>query len=176
MNVSRAGPLFVTMVCIAAVVLVSAVNAQVPKTEPLFRIERSKNANVVQYDAVLQPDGSLVRDNPVDAYWLRLAKDGSRKELNLLQRTLAYGFSTRWIDDGETLELDMVAAIDRPIAVVRLDSGWRARCRIDGRPAWVRRIFVQSEKGFVGRRIVHLDITGVDVDTGERRTERLMAK
>ena len=175
MNVAFAR-LLVSLAPIAAFALASAVNAQTPETEPLFRIERSKNANVVQYDAVLRPDGSLDRDNPVDAYWLRLAKDGSRKELNWIQRTSAYGFSTRWIDEGKTLELDMVAAIERPIEVVRVDGGWRALCRIDGRPAWVERVFVQSEKGFVGRKIVHIDFAGVDVETGERRTERLMAK
>lgn len=175
MNVAVAR-LLLSFAPLAAFVLASAVNAQTPETEPLFRIERSKNANVVQYDAVLQPDGSLDRDNPVDAYWLRLAKDGSRKELTWIQRSGAYGFSTRWIDDGATLELDMSAAIERAVEVVKVDGGWRARCRIDGRPAWVERIFVQTEKGLVGRKIVHIDFAGVDVETGERRTERLMAE
>jgi hypothetical protein len=157
-------------------VFAAVVDAQSSLSEPLFRIERSKNANVVQYDARVQADGDLDRQDPVDAYWLRLASDGDRKELTWIQKTGAYGFSTRWIDGGATLELDIAADIERTIEVVRDDGAWRARCRIDGRPAWIERIFVQSEKALIGSKVVHIDFAGIDVETGERLTERLVAK
>jgi hypothetical protein len=141
--------------------------------QSLFRIERSKNANVVQYDARVRADGSLDRDEPIDAYWLRLAKDGRRKELSWLHRR-AYGFSTRWREDGETLEMKMTAPIGRRLEVVMVDDTYRVRTRIDGRPAWVERIFVQSKERLLLPKVVYIDLRGTDVESGETRSERFV--
>src|SRR5689334_9122752 len=40
----------------------------------LFVIERSKNANVIHYDAHVAKDGSLVASEPVVAYWIMKAE------------------------------------------------------------------------------------------------------
>jgi hypothetical protein len=164
---------------ILAVALVLALTAALPAwaettAQPLFRIERSKNANVVQYDARVRPDGSLHRQEPVDAYWLRLASTGKRKELKWLARKAAYGFAVEWREDGSLL-LDMVAPIGRRVQVVRGDEGWEARTRIDGRESRIQRIFVQSrERRFRLPTVEFIDFTGVDVETGEARTEHYL--
>lgn len=161
----------------AALLLLPGLAAALPATaglraEPLFRIERSKNANVVQYDALVRADGSLDRDEPVDAYWLRLASRGERKELKWLARTAAYGFEVHWRDDGG-VELEMVAPIGRRVHVVRTDAGWQARTRIDGRECRIRRIFVQSrERRFLPPRVEWIDFAGTDAETGEGCEER----
>lgn len=140
-------------------------------SQPLFRIERSKNANVVQYDARVREDGSLARGEPVDAYWLRLASSGKRKELKWLARKAAYGFDVHWQDDG-SLELEMVAPIGRRVRVVRTEEAWQARTRIAGRECRIERIFVQSrERRFGLPKVEFVDFTGRDVETGEQRTE-----
>ncbi len=142
--------------------------------QALFRIERSKNANVVQYDARLREDGSLVRDDPVDAYWLRLAGSGKRKELDWLARKLAYGFVVHWRGDG-ALELEMVAPIGRRVQVVMGKDGWEARTRVDGRECRIDRIFVQSiERRFRLPKVESIDFAGTDVETGEARTEHFV--
>ncbi|MFB3077782.1 MAG: DUF4833 domain-containing protein [Lysobacterales bacterium] len=58
----------------------------------LFKIERSKNANIVQYDARVLPDGKLDPDKPVVGYWIRLAEDGRKMKLRFLEKRFAYGF------------------------------------------------------------------------------------
>jgi hypothetical protein len=140
---------------------------------PLFRIERSKNANVVQYDARVNEDGSLDREQPVDAYWLKLASDGRRKELNWLQRQAAYGFDVHWQDTG--LELEMVAPIGRRVQVVAGSDGWEARTRIDGRTCRVDRIFVKSiERRVLPPTVEYIDFGGRDVDSDEPCNERFV--
>src|SRR5712691_7603522 len=62
---------------------------------PLFVIERNVNTNVVHYDAKLGPDGKLDPQQPIVAYWIMGAEDGRRQELNLLERSRAYGFSAQ---------------------------------------------------------------------------------
>jgi len=42
------------------------------KTQPLFIIERSKNANIVHYDAQLTASGKLDPNEPVIVYWVLL--------------------------------------------------------------------------------------------------------
>ena len=102
----RTGHGLVFACCVVSALLLSLVFAASgpavanTRTQPLFRIERSKNANVVQYDARLRDDGSLDRDDPIDAYWLRLASTGERKELKWLARKAAYGFDVHWQEDG----------------------------------------------------------------------------
>ena len=140
--------------------------------QPLFRIERSKNANVVQYDARVRADGSLDRDQPVDAYWIRLASTGERKELKWLARRLAYGFDVHRQDDGH-LELEMAAPIGRRIRVVETASGWQAHIPIDGRECRIGRIFVKSiERRFRLPKIEYVDLAGIDIESGVTRNER----
>ena len=52
-------------------------------TQPLFFIQRSKNANEVHYDARLTKDGALDPNDPVEGYWLNKAEDGSRSGISL---------------------------------------------------------------------------------------------
>lgn len=167
---SRSGPILGIALTI---VLAGAVQASAGTTaQPLFRIERSKNANVVQYDARVRDDGSLDRDRPVDAYWLRLASTGERRELKWLARTAAYGFDADWQPDG-SLELDMVAPIGRRVRVMRTEEGWQARTRIGGRECRIDRIFVQSkERRWRLPKVQFIDFGGVEVAGGEECTER----
>lgn len=46
------------------------------ETEHLFRIERSKNVNIVQYDAQLTQKGKLDPEKPVMAYSIMYTNSG----------------------------------------------------------------------------------------------------
>ncbi|MDJ0786344.1 MAG: DUF4833 domain-containing protein [Myxococcota bacterium] len=144
-----------------------------PATQPLFRIERSKNANVVQYDALITPAGTLDPNEPVDAYWVKVEKGGLRKELDWMERRLAYGFSSR-LQRPDRLELEMAADIGRVITVRHDGSGYRAETLIDGRPAVIERVYVESIETALLPQVVFIDLVGTDVETGERRSERLL--
>jgi hypothetical protein len=164
-----------------AVALVLALSGPLPAwagttAQPLFRIERSKNANVVQYDARVRADGSLSRDEPVDAYWLRLASTGERRELKWLARTAAYGFEVDWQPDGG-VELEMVAPIGRRVRVVRTEQGWQARTRIDGRDCRIERIFVQSkERRWLPPKVEFIDFAGAEVGSGAECREHYVPR
>jgi hypothetical protein len=169
-NACRIAPVLLLALALAA----AAEAAAEPRAQPLFRIERSKNANVVQYDARVLDDGSLDPDEPVDAYWLRLASTGERRELKWLARKAAYGFEVHWRAGG-AIELEMVAPIGRRLHVVKTGDGWQARTRIDGRECTIERIFVTSvERRFRLPSVASIDFAGTDVETGEKRTEHFV--
>jgi hypothetical protein len=81
------GPAFIVVFLAATIALAQA---QAPKS--LFIIERSKNRNVVHYEAQLSQDGKLHPQGPVIVYWIMLAEDGRREPLNRIERHVAYGF------------------------------------------------------------------------------------
>ena len=52
----------------------------------LFIIERSKNANVVCYDANMTKDGKIDKEKPVDAYWIMYAENAGREEISAFEK------------------------------------------------------------------------------------------
>jgi len=165
-------PRFLALAAALLVALPCVVWAEDDATAPLFRIERSKNANVVQYDVQLRTDGRLDPKEPVVAYWIRLEKAGQRKDLSWLQRRFAYGFDTDYNRETGVATLHMKADIGREIRVVRGDEDYRAELVIDGRPAYIERIFIQSIEGGVLPEVEYIDFWGTDLETGEPRYER----
>lgn len=138
---------------------------------PLFRIERSKNANVVQYDAVLRQVDKLDPKTPVICYWVLKAEDGRREGLTALERR-AYGFKVAPEGGGSWL-LYLNATSDRSIRVLRWQGRWVAQIVIRGRSAVLERIYVETNESGLIPSVRWVDLYGSDMETGRRLTERL---
>jgi hypothetical protein len=143
------------------------------ETRHLFRIERSKNANVVQYDAQVTPDGKIYAKEPVIAYWIRLAEEGQRKKLSWIQRRWAYGFKAQYDAEGNVATLEMRANIGRTIKVYAEDGVYRGEITIDGRPAFIEKIYITSVEGGILPKVQSIELYGKDTCTGEDRYERM---
>lgn len=148
----------------------------VPSCAPeLFRIGRSTNANEVVYLARRGADGTLDPDGPLRAEWHMLAEDGHREGLNFIEKLLAYGFSVDPAPGGGGYEVILKAKKDRPVRLALRDGCPTATVTIAGRPAWLRRIFVQAEDGEgIIPSVAWADLEGVDPTTGARITERIL--
>lgn len=137
----------------------------------LFRVERSKNANIVQYDAQIDSSGNLFHAEPVIAYWIRLAEQGQVKELSWAQWTFAYGFDTTFISRSGLVALNMNADIDRRISVVHDGENFRAATTIDGGNAYLERVFVRSDRSGLFVSLESIELYGEDIRTAEDRYE-----
>jgi hypothetical protein len=147
------------------------------RTSSLFMIERSKNANVVHYDAQLTADGKLDPKEPVIAYWVRLAEDGRREKLSWIQKKVAYGFTIKpdpSVVDGYGMTL--VAAPEKQIIVKKEKKTVRAEAVIDGRPAVLERMYIYASDGLTGPKVQYIDVYGKDLQTGEERREKMVPK
>jgi hypothetical protein len=78
-------------------VLRSGAGEYPPGHDALFHIERSKNASIVQYDALLDSNGDLLAKEPVDGYWIRHAEQGEVATLTWVQKKFAYGYKVKLI-------------------------------------------------------------------------------
>ena len=148
------------------------VQAETPVRQHLFKIERSKNANIVQYDAQVAPDGKLTKKDPVVGYWIRLAEQGQVMELNWVQRTFAFGFKTRLDRNRESAELDMAGDFGRPIIVIRDGDKYRATAPIDGSQSYLEKMFIQAHGKGIKITVEYIELFGVDIETGEARYQK----
>ncbi len=143
------------------------------ETRHLFKIERSKNANIVQYDVQLTPGGKLFQKEPVIAYWIRLAEDGRERELTSFQRKWYYGFKTKYDVVSNSAIVEMVAGSAREIKVCEVEGVYRGEIRIDGKPAFLEKIFVTSIKSGLYRKVTSIELYGKDTKTGVDCYEKL---
>jgi hypothetical protein len=146
-----------------------------PCPPELFRIGRSTNANEVVYLARRGSDGALDADDPLQAEWHMLAEDGHREGLNFIEKLLAYGFSVDPAESGDGFVVVLKAKKDRPVKLTLRNGCPVATVTIAGRPALLRRIFVQAEPGGgVIPSVAWAEIEGVDPATGAKVSERVV--
>mmetsp|Transcript_20295 Transcript_20295/g.71774 ORF Transcript_20295/g.71774 Transcript_20295/m.71774 type:complete len:183 (-) Transcript_20295:139-687(-) len=156
----------------------------------LMIIERSKNHNIVAYEALLDGDGALDASRaggPVEAYWLaidpafvaeRRAKgiEGDRNELGTLERTFAYGVSCKPVE-GATGEFSMhLVAFSKKEIRVRLDASGRPRAlaTVNGVACYLVWVYVKSvERMFGLPRVEYVMVYGEAVDGSGEQRERI---
>jgi hypothetical protein len=154
----------------------AAPDGALAETHPLFIIERSKNANAVHYDARLAASGKLDPDEPVIAYYVMLAEDGRRKELNWIEKTMAYGFGIKPDPSVSGYRMTLVAAPQWPIMVRQEGNTVRAELIIDGRPAVVEKMYINASDGLPWPKVHYVELYGTDLQTGEKRFQKIMPK
>jgi hypothetical protein len=148
--------------------------AEPARSQPLFVIARSKNANVVHYDARTRSGGRLDPDEPIIAYWVMHAENARRESLTWLERRFAYGFESAFEPGGEVLRVRLRAFSRRELEVARDGRGrFRAHVTIGGRPAVLERIFVCTDEGSVTPSVRYLDLGGSALSDGGPVGERI---
>lgn len=143
-------------------------------TQLLFVIQRSTNKNEVHYDARLKADGKLDANEPVEVYWLMLAEDGRREDLNWIERQEAYGFSIEPNPGGQSYRMTLKAEKKRAIKVYMGQNKARAEIVIDGEPSFLERIFIEATEGEFRPKVHFVDLIGSDAKSGDKRTERII--
>lgn len=138
----------------------------------LFLIARSKNANIVAYDANRGPNGDLLASEPVVVYWLLNADPGKREELNALQRDHAYGVEvTPGVTPG-SYAMVFKADRKRKFTVRMLDGCPVVTGSIGGQDGILRRLFVQSKEGSVRPKVEYIEFFGEDAPGGKSLYEK----
>jgi hypothetical protein len=142
--------------------------------QSLFRIERNTNANIVQYDANISPDGKLNKKEPVVAYWIRLADKGQVKELSWIQRKFAYGFSADFDRNTNSAVLDMAADLGRSIKVHRIGGSYRATADINGKPSRIEKIYIHATGKGLSTTVDYIELHGMALDSSDVTYERFV--
>ncbi len=142
------------------------------KKAPLFRIERSKNRNTVQYDACLLQNNNISEPSPVHAYWV--LANGKREELSALESKEAYGIESKEKLGENKFRIVLAALKDRSLIVQKMKTGYKAVTQINGELSTLERVYVQSQEQTLGLpKVQHVDLFGRSVKTNKPVKERI---
>ena len=135
----------------------------------LFHIDRSKDIDIVVYDAVT--DGNqLAEDDPVDVYWILKQKGGQRDDLNWIERWKGYGIDVdqRWGKDS----LEFVMRADgTKIRVTRRNGEWIGMTRINDQLARLESIYVKTDESGWFPEVLEVHMKGYRLSDGVRVVE-----
>ena len=141
----------------------------------LFSIQRSKNANEVQYRLHVDDQCQIVTDKPVDAVWKLLAEHPEKTEPLTDLEHMVYGatyqkvtenwvsFSLRSLEQFRPLDLRRVNATALydphtatcvPIVQTEIQAQWAA----------LERIYVQAEERRVRPKVLYIDVFGKSLE------------
>ena len=138
----------------------------------LFVIERSKNLNIVAYDANIGPDGALNPSEPVVAYWLLNGDKNRREELTAIERDRAYGVETTPGDAPGTYTMLFKAQRKRKFTVATRNGCPVVTVSIRGRDAILRKLYIKSKETLVLPKVEYVEFFGEDAETGKKLEEK----
>ena len=155
---------------------ISFAQDQVPNNR-LFIIERSKNANIVCYDAKLDKDGQIDKEKPVDAYWLLYAeKTGEREELSLFDKK-AYGFKISFNEATKEYDFNLKAVGNKNMNIVMVEGKPKVKIMINNTQSYLNKVFIQSKDGAFGIPKVYFYVLyGTVISTNESIEEKIILK
>lgn len=135
----------------------------IPKgiTHQLFYLQRDPDANTVIYKLNIV-DGVLNEVEPVSIFWIRYAEKGQVKELSSMQKKLAYGITSRKIDNNKH-ELNFVSYPDLKLLLMKSakDHSYQVYTMIDNQQMILNRIFVRTSKNGIGwPNVVYIELNG----------------
>jgi Domain of unknown function (DUF4833) len=145
------------------------------KSDPLFRIERSKNENVVQYDACIISDGDLSDSDPVSVYWI--LEKGQREDLSGIEKLFVYGIKFGKKLEKDKVEISLVALGNRKGVVEKNDGKYRVVVSINGKESILEKIYVKSEEELIGPpEVLYIDLFGRTLAADTPVRERIVPK
>ena len=147
------------------------------KTSNLFVIERSKNANIVKYDAVLINKGKINEKNPIDAYWLLYAKkNGEREELSSFDKK-AYGFKTTYNREKDNFVFVLKAVKEKPMILSLYNNIPKVVIKINNIDCFLEKVYIESKDGALGiPKVSYYELFGKEVSTGKAQQQEILVK
>ncbi len=165
------------IITFAVLFLMMGVNLYADKTVNLFVIERSKNANVVKYDAVLTDAGVINEKKPIDAYWLLYAeKNGEREELSAFDKK-AYGFKTDYNKEKNNFNFVLKAVKEKPMILDLYNNVPKAVIKINNVDCFLEKVYIESKDGALGiPKVSYYELFGKEVATGNSQQQKIVVK
>jgi hypothetical protein len=145
-------------------------------TPHLFVIERSKNDNIVAYDAKRGESGDWDSAEPVVAYWLLNGDKDKREELTNIEQERAYGVEVTPGNSPGTYSMVFKAQRKRQFSVRMLNGCPVVTTQVDGHDAIVRKLYVKSKETLVLPKVDYVEFFGEDAATGKSVHEKFKTK
>lgn len=130
----------------------------------LFYIQRNQNYNTVVYEANRLANGRINPQEPLNVFWIRYQDQGERRELNLIQKQLAYGYRHETIND-DLIEISVVSYTAKKIFIDNnTPLGTMALTHINGKMAYLTNVYVYALEMGLFPDVKYIELYGLDLD------------
>jgi phosphatidylglycerophosphate synthase len=150
----------------------------VPKNinNQLFYVQRDPNINTIICQLNTDENGNIIKDQPVNVFWMRYADKEGKKDLNYIQRKFAYGIQTKDIGNGN-YELRFVSYKKFPLLLTKsgADKKYHVYVTANNKKIQLERIFLRIQGGsFWVPNVKYVELKGVDANNPTKAiTERI---
>ncbi len=142
----------------------------------LFYVQRDPNINTIICQLNMDESGNLVKEQPVNVFWMRYADKEGKKDLNYIQRKFAYGIQTKDIGNGN-YELRFVSYKKFPLLLTKssADKKYHVYVTANNKKIQLERIFLRIEGGsFWVPNVKYVELKGYDASNPNKPiTERI---
>lgn len=144
----------------------------------LFWIARSKNENIVVYEAE-KSNGNVNHYNSVNGYWLDIDPEYVKKarqkgittdraKLTYLEKKMAYGYSLSKSTQEQELgkyRLSLVALQAIECYLITDENGDpHLQVIINGKECYLRKVYVAAKEGWIPT-VLYIEIFGIEIET-----------
>ena len=132
----------------------------------LFYIQRNQNENTVIYELNRTASGQMNLDLPMVASWIQYSWGGVKKELNLIQSKLAYGYSSKEISH-DLIEFEFVSydKLKFFIAKHSKTGQYIVTTKFNGIMARLKNIYVYAHEMGVFPDVKYIELYGEDLSS-----------
>ena len=141
----------------------------------LFYVQRSVNANTVVYAANMDAHGNPDSRAPVTAFWRWFNVDGHKKDLNFIERMMAYGVKILSAAPGKPVTFEIASLPERVLTLDKDAAGKpEALIEIGGHPVRLTYVYLHVVEGGLMPSVPALDIFGIDKLSGKAVQEHIV--
>lgn len=136
----------------------------IPKIDGLlFYIQRNTNQNTVVYVINKNLDGTINENFPMEVYWIQYKHGCTKKELDIIQNKLAYGYKSKKIDN-HTFEFQMVSYDKMKFYITKDENNnYQVVTQLKKVPSKISNIYVYAEEFGVFPQVKYFEIFGQGV-------------
>lgn len=142
----------------------------------LFYLQRDPNTNTIICQLNVDKRGEVIKDKPVNVFWMRYGDQGEKKELSYIQRKFAYGIISKDLGNGQ-FELRFTSHKNLPMYLIKSapDKKYHIYATINNKKMELERIFLRIEGGsFWFPNVKYVEIKGRDASAPSKQiTERI---
>ena len=162
---------------ICCLFFMTIINVYANKENTLFIIERSKNANIVKYDAILTDNGKINEKEPIHAYWVLYAyKNGEKEELSAFDKK-AYGFKVKYNTEKKYYDFVLKAVKEKPMILNIYNNIPKVVIKINDIDCFLEKVYIESKDGTFGiPKVSYYELFGKEISTGNVQQQKILVK
>lgn len=141
----------------------------------LFKIDRSRDPDIVVYDVRLDSQGKLDTSSPISVYWKKFTRDSIFEPLSGIQKKFGYGIKFQNINE-HSADFKFVSSLDRKFELRKSGNNhYKVYTYSEGNKVEVKSLFIHfKDDSFWFPEISRIELVGLDTEKGSMVSESII--